>query len=858
MTGLLLTTWRGPALLAAAVVVLYLPALDNGFHYDDTHSLVDNTSVRTLANLGRFFVDPGMFSAMPEARMYRPLVLVTYAVNHALGGYDPAGYHLLNVLLHAVNVCLVWALARRCLGSPASAATAALLFALHPLVSEPVNYVSNRSTSMAALFVLAAMVLLIDAARRPTWRSHAALAGLMTAALMSKSVGIVLLPAAFLWLWVLGPGTRAAWSLLAAPAVAGVAYIAGTRAIVGKAMLEPVRSLASQAGTQLKAIPFYAYKNLVPIHQSIEPGFREEPGLVGLVPLVSLLLILCFAGAVLVLRRLCPAAAFGAAWFAVTLSPSSVVPLNVLVNEHRLYLPLVGGTILAAALLGAAGRRLRFVLPVLLALWAVLVWQRGHDWQSEVTIWGDAARKGPGMPRIFVNLGKGYLEEGNYEEAIAASRRALALDPEVPMAHYNIGTSYLHMGRHEEAIASFEAALEADPVMLEALNNLSNAHQHLGEYDRAIDVLREALRLRDWGQLHHNLGAAWLAAGEPDSAAAAFRRADERGDGDRETFEGWGRALLQADRLQESLRVLDRGLRETPGDREMLHLRGYVLVGLGQDREALATYRRSGLSAAQARQRVGDAARERQAWERARTHYEAGLAEAPEEARLLDGLGMVHVAEGDYQGGLALFRRAAAADDSLAGPLRNIGLVNLRFGRTAEAIAALERARDLDPEDGRTWDLLARALAQSGRSDRAVAAYQRALRLEPGRADLYHNLATLHERRGELREAERLYREALRRDPTQAEPRYNLGYLQLEQRRWAEAAATLEDLLRRHPGQALAYVNLASAYLNLGQGERAAGAYERFLQLYTTDDETRRKVAQQLALLRERLGAAAD
>lgn len=851
--GVRLDSWKVPVGLALWVFILYANTLGNNFHYDDTHSLIDNTSVRSLGNVGRFFLDPGSFSAMPDARMYRPLLLVTYAVNYAIDGYDAFGYHLFNVLLHAANACLVWHVARRVLGGHGTALTAALLFATHPVVSESVNYVSSRSTSLAALFVLGAVIALVDGSRRPSWRHHAALTVLAAAALLSKSVGVVLLPAAALWLWLLGPGTRASWTLLVGPAVAAGAYVMGTRVIVGKALFEPVRTLGIQVATQLKAIPFYAYTNLMPAHLSVEPQFFEAPGVLGLVPLLALALTICMAAAVVVLRRMCPAAAFGAGWFAVTLAPSSVVSLNVLVNEHRLYLPLVGGVLLAGALLGSAGARLRAFAPALLAVWAVLVWQRNGDWVSEETIWLDAARKGPAMPRVHVNLGKGYLESERYEEAIVASRRGLALDPDISLAHYNIGTAYLSLERYEEAVASFEAALELQPGMMEALNNLGNSYQHQGRYELAIDTFREALAAYEWSQLHHNLGAAFLAAGSIDSALAHFQSAFDLTPADRETTEGLARALIKAERLQSAQRLLVGALREAPDDEELLRLLASAQMGMDRDHEALATFRRSGLTAAEAHLRIAGAARERHIWRRAREHYEAGLETAPEDARLLDGLGTVLVAEGEWRSALVLFRRAAEQDPVLATSFRNIGLVNLHHHRLSEALAALERARDLDTDDGKTWELLGRAYALGERRSEAIAAYDRAIELQPARAELFHNLAVLHEANGQMKEAERLYRKAIRRDPEQEKALYNLGYLLLEQERWAEAVTVIEDLLEKAPGQVLAYVNLANAYLNLGDAEGAIEAYERFLILYNDDDDTRRKVQRQLLLLRETL-----
>lgn len=847
------TSWHVPVGLVLWVLLLYANSLGNSFHYDDSHSLVDNPSVRSLANVGQFFVDPGSFSALPTARMYRPLLLLTYAVNHALGGYDAFGYHLFNVLLHAVNACLVWLLARRVLSGHTTALTTALLFATHPVCSEPVNYVSSRSTSLATLFVLLAVLVVVDGARRPGWRHHAMLCVLAVGALLSKSVGIVLLPVAVLWLWLLGPGSIASWALLAGPTAVAFGYILSTRTIVGKALLEPVRTPAIQVATQLKAIPFYAYTNLMPVQLSVEPQFFAASGFFSLVPMLALALSICMAAAVWVLRRMCPAAAFGAGWFAVTLAPSSIVPLNVLVNEHRLYLPLVGGVILASALLGAAGARLRPFAPALLAIWMLLIWQRNGDWTSEQTIWWDAANKGPAMPRVHVNLGKGYLQAERYEEAIAASRRGLELDADIALAHYNIGTSYMSLKRYEEAVASFQAALELQPGMMEALNNLANVYQHQGRYEAAIEMFREALLQSDWSQLHHNLGVVFLSAELPDSSVAHFQKAYDADRSDRETMVGLVRAMIKAERLQSAQRLLNRELHKTPGNEELLRLLGSAQMGLGHDREALKTFLRGGMSVADAHLRIGSTARERHDWRRAREQYAAGLQQAPEDARLLDGLGTVSVAENDWQSALELFRQAAQKDPALASSFRNIGLVNLHHGRLTEARAALERARDLDDSDGKTWELLARAYAQQGLLKKATAGYRRAIEIAPARADLYHNLAMVHQSEGQLREAERLYGEAIQRNPAQAQARYNLGALLLESKRWKDAVIVIEELVRLAPDYADAYVNLANAHIRLGNHRAATQAYERFLQVHQKSDAIHDKVRQQLEVLHEGL-----
>ena len=135
---------KGTALVSLLAAGLYLNTLGHAFHYDDFHSIVHNPHLRSTANIPAFFRDPALFSTNPESAMYRPVLLVSYALNFALGGLQPAGYHLVNALLHGLNAGLVHRLLLL-LGQEWLALLAAFLFALAPVNAEAFNYVSSRS-----------------------------------------------------------------------------------------------------------------------------------------------------------------------------------------------------------------------------------------------------------------------------------------------------------------------------------------------------------------------------------------------------------------------------------------------------------------------------------------------------------------------------------------------------------------------------------------------------------------------------------------------------------------------------------------------------------------------------------------
>lgn len=139
-----------PLLIALAALATWHGAPSGAFHYDDLHSVSQNVHIRSLAEPWRFFTSREPFSIDHDKTMYRPLVVLSLAVDYALGGDNPRIYLLTNALIHAGAAVAVWWLAVGLGAAPAGALVAGLLFAVHPVCAEPINYVSARSDSMAA------------------------------------------------------------------------------------------------------------------------------------------------------------------------------------------------------------------------------------------------------------------------------------------------------------------------------------------------------------------------------------------------------------------------------------------------------------------------------------------------------------------------------------------------------------------------------------------------------------------------------------------------------------------------------------------------------------------------------------
>ncbi len=605
----------GSALIVGAACLAYANSLGAGFHYDDGHHIVGNPFLRDPKYWLQFFHRPDLFSALEGHHMYRPLVLLSYALNYHQGGYDPLPWRLTAIALHALTAVGVFLTIRflaahwkqrprRAAGS--GALVAALVFAVHPLFTEAVDYASARSSLLATCFLVWALLAHLGASRTPKGARRVALwlfsLLLFTAALLSKEIAIVFPALLLLAAWL----DRRGYLAVVPAAIVALLYLWARHTLLGAAVLdfaarEAARATADAGSggarplpwnlyTQARVVATYLAMLLFPHDLTPNRYVRvSETPFEGPVVLSGLLLLgLLLLGLRGRARR--PLPCFGILWFYIALAPtSSIIPLNQIMNEHRLYLPATG---LAIALATVAWRLPRIAKPAVVLALIGLTLDRNRDWNDPVRLWESAVAASPQSDGSWNSLGVQRRLRGDAEGARGAFERARQLAPHSWDATFNLGTLLLQVGRergdHEtldEAQRCLIRSLELRPDATRSRWFLAETLLELRRPEQAEAIWRalacESTRLYE--MTRYPLAALALERGRPEEAEQLYKEALAEGSDPVPAWLGLGRVALERGDRREAARCATEALavRLHAGEPHLFLARLYAGSALG-------------------------------------------------------------------------------------------------------------------------------------------------------------------------------------------------------------------------------------------------------------------------------------
>lgn len=721
-------------LICILTVAAYWPALQAGFIWDDDDYVTGNFTLRSVEGLRHIWFNVG------ATYQYYPLVHTTFWIEYQLWQLNPFGFHLVNVLLHALAAVLLWRVLLR-LQLP-GAWLAAVVWALHPVMVESVAWITERKNVLSAVFYFAAALVYLRVTRHGSsvtnrtsratrhaprssilqplsspwyWLSFA----LFLCALFSKTVACSLPAALLLVAW--WKNGRLGWGdvlptipFFAAGLALGLFTAWVEKHHVGALGADWNLSFFDRCLIAGRAVWFYAAKLLWPANLTfIYPRWEINTAVwwQWLFPLAALGVV----GTFFLLRNKTGRGPLVAAlFFGGTLFPAlgfiNVYPMRYsFVADHFQYLASVGLIVLVVS--GMVRWSSRFsVFPdklklglqlLLLLLLGTLSWQQTRVYRDLETLWRDTIAKNPSCWMALNNLGEVLRQQGKSDEADECYRAALRHKPDYPEALNNIGYGFFGRAQYEEAADYYRRAIQVEPRFAPAWSNLGAVQISQGDTTAAIQSLRHALEL-DPNNLDamSNLSVALTTRGQFDEALRLAQTVIQSQPHRADAHINLGNVLLAVGRVDDAIRAFSLATQLDPQNLKAHTDAAGALASRGRSADAI-------------------------------THYTHALRLSPTNATLHYNLGVLFAATGRTPDAIQQFRQALQINPAYAEAANNLGVALTLEGNINQALKLFETAIRSKPDYAEAHNNLAYAFLQLGRRDDAIRHLREALRINP-------------------------------------------------------------------------------------------------------------------------------
>ena len=514
--------WLGILLIVLAGVIAYHNCLPNEMFWDDDDFINNNRFIRDFHYWPLWFSQNLVAGSYLVSNYWRPLLLSIFALEWHWWQRWVYGWHAVSISVHILAGVAVYFLLNRLFKERLLAFLVALLFVTHPVHNEAVVYVNSLGDSLASLLVLSSLLSYAHfrQSKNPAFRSRSYYASLLLfpLAVMSKETGFVLAGLLPLMDFLLLQKHRSFWSRVGSVAAASwpLFALALTYVLLRATVLNFSNSfnfynqanpftthLSIRVMTFFKAMTQYTGFLFFPYQLRVERQLVWAQSLFEWDVIVGGIIVTALLAAAFKYWKTKPWLSFGIGWFFIAIIPASniLVPINAVIYEHFLYLPMIGIALVVIYPLLAWARKYRSVgtllkmIGIILVLFCAVNIRRNLDWRTSIGFYEQLVTYRPDDYRVINNLGMEYANRGIHDKAEANYLKAIALDPLNPVGYHNIAGTYRDTGRTQLALKNFHKALELNPNFIFSYRSLADLYWRLGQYDKCRQNVLQVLRI---------------------------------------------------------------------------------------------------------------------------------------------------------------------------------------------------------------------------------------------------------------------------------------------------------------------------------------------------------------------------
>ncbi len=501
--------------------VLYFNSFWNQMFWDDYDFILNNQYIKDWRYLPKFFSENVIAGAGLLSDYWRPLLLLVFSLEWHLWKDWVVGYHVINTLFHIFDAFLLFFILFFLFQNRWLSFLTALIFLIHPLQTEAVTYVNSLGDSLSAFFIFLGLLFYLDFRRseKPAIKSLSYFLSIIAypLALMSKETAIIL-PAlilivdfVFLSKFSFKEKIEKIIKTICPFLVIAFLYIflratvlnfKNTFNLYGEENLF-TQNFHFRLFSFFKILTLYFRLLFLPLDLHMERNVEMATSFFSLPVILGAFLFFILIILALTQFKKLPIVSFGILWFFIGLAPTSnlIIPINALLYEHWLYLPLIGIFLILIWLGQVLGNSLKiknfliFLFLIFSIFLSILTINRNQDWRDPITFYNQILKFNPKSYRVINNLGMAYAEIGDYQKAEESYKKAISLDPSNPVAYHNLGNLYEKINKKDLALENYKKALSLDEKFIFSYFPLVKLYFENKNYDQAKLILEKAAEI---------------------------------------------------------------------------------------------------------------------------------------------------------------------------------------------------------------------------------------------------------------------------------------------------------------------------------------------------------------------------